>query len=50
MPALYPIRAVAKLTGIPIETLRAWERRYDAVTPDRTARGRLYSDVEVRRL
>jgi DNA-binding transcriptional MerR regulator len=50
MPALYPIRAVAKLTGIPIETLRAWERRYHAVTPDRTARGRLYSDVEVRRL
>jgi DNA-binding transcriptional MerR regulator len=50
MPALYPIRAVAKLTGIPIETLRAWERRYRAVTPDRTARGRLYSDVQVRRL
>jgi DNA-binding transcriptional MerR regulator len=50
MPALYPIRAVAKLTGIPIETLRAWERRYHAVTPDRTARGRLYSEVEVRRL
>lgn len=50
MPALYPIRAVAKLTGIPIETLRAWERRYHAVTPDRTARGRQYSDVEVRRL
>ena len=50
MPALYPIRAVARLTGIPIETLRAWERRYHAVTPDRTARGRLYSDVEVSRL
>jgi DNA-binding transcriptional MerR regulator len=50
MPSLYPIRAVAKLTGIPIETLRAWERRYQTVTPDRTARGRLYSDVEVRRL
>jgi methanogenic corrinoid protein MtbC1 len=50
MPALYPIRAVARLTGIPIETLRAWERRYHAVTPDRTARGRMYSDVEVRRL
>ena len=23
MPALYPIRAVAKLTGIPVDTLRA---------------------------
>ncbi|HUB81986.1 MAG TPA: MerR family transcriptional regulator [Bryobacteraceae bacterium] len=50
MSAVYPIRAVAKLTGIPIETLRAWERRYQAVTPDRSARGRLYSDADVRRL
>jgi DNA-binding transcriptional MerR regulator len=50
MPALYPIRAVARLTGIPIETLRAWERRYHAVLPERTDRGRMYSDVEVRRL
>jgi DNA-binding transcriptional MerR regulator len=50
MPPLYPIRAVAKLTGIPVDTLRAWERRYRAVTPDRAARGRLYSDAEVRRL
>lgn len=50
MPTLYPIRAVAKLTGIPVDTLRAWERRYRAVTPDRSARGRLYSDAEVRRL
>ncbi len=50
MNTLYPIRAVAKLTGIPIDTLRAWERRYQAVTPDRSARGRLYSDAEVRRL
>ena len=50
MPTLYPIRAVAKLTGIPVDTLRAWERRYRAVTPDRAARGRLYSDAEIRRL
>ena len=50
MPLLYPIRAAAKLTGLPIDTLRAWERRYHAVTPDRTARGRLYSDAEIRRL
>ena len=50
MPPLYPIRAVAKLTGIPVDTLRAWERRYGAVKPDRSARGRLYSDAEVRRL
>jgi len=50
MPVQYPIRAVAKLTGITVDTLRAWERRYNAVTPDRTSRGRLYSDADVRRL
>ena len=27
-PASYPISAAAKLTGIPLDTLRAWERRY----------------------
>jgi DNA-binding transcriptional MerR regulator len=50
MPTQYPIRAVSKLTGIAIDTLRAWERRYHAVTPDRTGRGRLYSDADVHRL
>ncbi len=50
MPSQYPIRAVAKLTGITVDTLRAWERRYQAVAPDRAARGRLYSDADVRRL
>jgi DNA-binding transcriptional MerR regulator/methylmalonyl-CoA mutase cobalamin-binding subunit len=46
----YPIRAVAKLTGVPLDTIRAWERRYGAVTPQRNARGRLYSEKEVQRL
>jgi DNA-binding transcriptional MerR regulator/methylmalonyl-CoA mutase cobalamin-binding subunit len=46
----YPIRAVSKLTGIATDTLRAWERRYGAVTPVRDARGRLYSDDDVARL
>jgi MerR family transcriptional regulator, light-induced transcriptional regulator len=46
----YPIRAVAKLTGVPLDTIRAWERRYGAVTPQRGARGRLYSEKEVQRL
>jgi DNA-binding transcriptional MerR regulator/methylmalonyl-CoA mutase cobalamin-binding subunit len=41
---------VAKLTGIPEDTLRAWERRYRAVTPRRSARRRLYSDKEIQRL
>jgi DNA-binding transcriptional MerR regulator/methylmalonyl-CoA mutase cobalamin-binding subunit len=46
----YPIRAVAKLTGVPLDTIRAWERRYGAVTPQRSARGRIYSEKEVQRL
>lgn len=48
--ARYPIRAVARLTGIGIDTLRAWERRHDAVTPVRDERGRMYSDADVARL
>lgn len=46
----YPIRAAAKLTGISVETLRAWERRYGAVTPMRTKRGRFYDEGAIRRL
>jgi DNA-binding transcriptional MerR regulator len=49
-PAHYPIRAVARLTGIGIDTLRAWERRYGAVTPVRDDRGRMYTDADVARL
>jgi DNA-binding transcriptional MerR regulator/methylmalonyl-CoA mutase cobalamin-binding subunit len=47
---LYPIRAVSKLTGISIDTLRAWERRYQAVTPRRDERRRLYTEGDVQRL
>ncbi|MFN0108238.1 MAG: MerR family transcriptional regulator [Blastocatellia bacterium] len=46
----YPIRAVSKLTGVSIDTLRAWERRYQVVTPQRDERGRLYSESDVQRL
>ena len=46
----YPIRAVARMTGLSIDTLRAWERRHDAVVPDRSARGRLYTERDVARL
>ncbi len=49
-PARYPIRAVSKLTGIGIDTLRAWERRHNAVTPVRDDRGRMYTDADVARL
>ena len=46
---LFPIREVARLTGINPVTLRAWERRYGLIQPTRTESGhRLYSmhDVE----
>lgn len=46
----YPIRAVARMTGLSLDTLRAWERRYEAVTPARGERGRLYSSADVARL
>lgn len=46
----YPIRVVARMTGISVDTLRAWERRYDAVTPVRSDRGRVYTDGHVHRL
>jgi DNA-binding transcriptional MerR regulator/methylmalonyl-CoA mutase cobalamin-binding subunit len=50
VPVRYPIRAVSRLTGISLDTLRAWERRYKVVSPERTERGRLYSDNEIQRL
>jgi MerR family transcriptional regulator, light-induced transcriptional regulator len=50
MPTSYPISAVAKLTAIPLDTLRAWERRYQAVIPKRSARGRVYSEEQIKRL
>jgi DNA-binding transcriptional MerR regulator/methylmalonyl-CoA mutase cobalamin-binding subunit len=46
----YPIRAVAKLTGLSLDTLRAWERRYQAVIPERGRRGRLYTEHDLERL
>lgn len=46
----YPIGAVSKLTGLSVDTLRMWERRYKVVVPERDGRGRLYSEDDVRRL
>ena len=47
----YPVRLVAVRTGLSPHVLRAWERRYSAVTPTRTEGGqRLYSDLDVQRL
>lgn len=47
----HPIRVVSQRTGLSSPVLRAWERRYGAVTPSRSEGGqRLYSDADVRRL
>lgn len=46
----YPIRVVSHLTGLSVDTLRAWERRYQAVSPRRDERGRAYSEAHVARL
>ncbi len=50
METRYPIRAVAKITGISLDTLRAWERRYKAVVPERSNRGRQYGTADIERL
>jgi methanogenic corrinoid protein MtbC1 len=45
---LYNIKAVVQATGISSSTLRAWERRYQMVTPYRSDSGyRLYSDQDI---
>ena len=47
----YSIKAVAVATGLSVETLRAWERRYAIVTPGRDASGhRVYTGSDVTRL
>lgn len=46
-----PIAVVAKLTGVSTDTIRAWERRYRLITPERDPGGnRRYSDRDVRRI
>ncbi len=43
--------AVSKITGIPADTIRTWERRYDVVQPARDASSRrLYGQADVTRL
>jgi len=47
----YLIGRVTKLTGLSIDVVRIWERRYGAVRPVRSAGGtRLYSDADIHRL
>ena len=45
---LYPIGTVSEITGVNAVTLRAWERRYGLIQPERTPKGhRLYSQTDV---
>jgi len=48
---MYSIKAVSQATGLTVETLRAWERRYGIVVPNRDPTGRrVYRADDVLRL
>ena len=48
---MYSIKAITSLTGLTAETLRAWERRYDCITPQRNESGRRsYSQNDLEKL
>lgn len=48
---IYAIREVAELTGVKPVTLRAWQRRYNLIQPQRSSNGhRLYSQQDVERI
>lgn len=45
---VFNTKAVARETGVPADTFRAWERRYGVPRPQRTAGGhRLYSERDI---
>lgn len=48
-PQLIPIGTLSTLSGVPAETIRTWERRYELLSPQRDPGGRRvynYDDVE----
>lgn len=48
---LFSIKVVAKRTGLTPHVIRAWEKRYQAITPTRTrTKRRLYSETDIERL
>ncbi len=48
---LYPIRTISAMTGVNPVTLRAWERRYGLICPQRTPKGhRLYTERDIDRI
>lgn len=47
----HPIQVVARRTGLSVDVIRAWEKRYRVVTPTRSSTGRrVYSDADIERL
>jgi len=47
----YSIKIAAQRSGLTAHVIRIWEKRYEAVTPQRTASGRrLYSPAQIERL
>lgn len=51
MNSSFSIQAVAERTGLTPHVIRAWERRYRAIEPERSAgKHRLYSEAEIERL
>jgi len=48
---LFPIRILAERTSVGTSTLRAWERRYGLLKPQRTPKGhRLYGESDVKKV
>ena len=48
---LHPIQVAARRSGLSVELIRAWERRYHAIEPTRTRnQHRLYRDEDIERL
>ena len=48
---MHNIKYVSRITGLSPHTIRAWERRYTALSPDRTdTNRRLYSEEDVEKL
>src|SRR5512141_1395702 len=48
---LVRIGALSEMTGVSVDVLRSWERRYGLLSPERTAGGfRLYTEADVARV
>ncbi len=50
MSVKVPIRAASRLSGVSVDCIRAWERRYRALNPERAKGGRLFSEGDIYRL